>query len=307
MKTTNDNKKKIRAIWCTFLLCFLLLPMVMQAQTRRALVIGIGQQEDKTWCKINGDKDVSYVVEILRNAKFKTGNVKKLVNQQATKAAIVEAFRSLALLSKRGDIIYVHYSGHGQQMKDVHNDEKDGLDECWVPYDAYRKPCAKDRGEKHLTDDEVNYYLNAIRNRIGDTGKMLVVIDACHSGDATRGGNDEVVRGVEDIFEAIKSFIWGSSTGKDNVDANPNAHENKERWITISACKSDQVNIEMKSPTVGKLTYALYNSVKEISRSDNNDFFCRIKRFVNSNTGSRAQHPMMTGEISRYKVTDIIQ
>lgn len=307
MKNINDNKKKYRTIWCTFLLCFLLLPLVMQAQTRRALVIGIGQQEDKTWDNINGDKDVPYVEEMLRNAKFKAGNVKKLVNQQATKVAIVEAFRSLASQSKRGDIIYVHYSGHGQQMKDVHNDEKDGLDECWIPYDAYRKPCAKDRGEKHLTDDEVNYYLNAIRNRIGDTGKMLVVIDACHSGDATRGIDDEVVRGVEDIFEAIKSFIWGSSTEKDNVDANPNAHENKERWITISACKSDQVNIEMKSPTVGKLTYALYNSVKEISRSDNNDFFRRIKRFVNSKTGSRPQHPMMTGEVNRYRITDIIR
>lgn len=288
-------------------LVFVFSPEFANAQTKRALVIGLGQQEDKIWGKINGDKDMPYVEEMLKDAKFKSKDVKKLVNQQATKAAIVDAFRSLALLSKRGDIIYVHYSGHGQQMKDVHNDEKDGLDECWIPYDAYRKPCAKDRGEKHLTDDEVNYYLNAIRNRIGDTGKMLVVIDACHSGDATRGGNDEVVRGVEDIFEAIKSFIWGSSTGKGNVDVNPNAHENKERWITISACKSDQVNIEMKSPTVGKLTYALYNSVKGMSRSDNNDFFRRIRKFVNSNTGSRAQHPMMTGEISRYKVTDIIQ
>lgn len=43
---------------------------------------------------------------------------------------------------------------------------------------------------------------------------MLVVIDACHSGDATRGSDDEVVRGVEDIFEAIKSFIWGKPSEK---------------------------------------------------------------------------------------------
>ena len=217
----------------------------MYAQTRRALVIGIGQQEDKDWGKINGDRDVPFVEEMLKNAKFKTSNVKKLVNQQATKATIVNALKSLASQSKRGDIVYVHFSGHGQQMKDVHNDEKDGLDECWIPYDAYRKPCEKDRGEKHLTDDEVNYYLNAVRDKIGDTGKMLVVIDACHSGDATRGDDDEVVRGVEDIFEAIRSFIWGASTDKGKTEANPNARVKRERWITISACKSDQVNIEM--------------------------------------------------------------
>ena len=285
----------------------LMLSLSATAQTKRALVIGIGQQEDKAWGKINGDKDVPYVMEMLKNAKFKTGNVKKLVNRQATKAAIVNAFKTLALQSKRGDIVYVHFSGHGQQMKDVHNDEKDGLDECWIPYDAYRKPCNKDRGEKHLTDDEVNYYLNAIRNKIGDTGKMLVVIDACHSGGATRGDEDEVVRGVEDIFEAIKSFIWGTSADNGKADVNPNAKENKERWITISACKSDQVNIEMKSPAVGKLTYAIYNKVKENTGNDNYDFIRRIRKFFNSKTGSRPQYPEMTGETDRYRIIDIIR
>lgn len=281
---------------------------ILHAQTRRALVIGLGQQEDKAWGKINGDKDVLYVDKILKDAKFNAGNIRKLVNKQATKKAIVNAFKSLIAQSRRGDIIYVHYSGHGQQMKDVHNDEKDGLDECWIPYDAYRKPCKKDRGEKHLTDDEVNYYLNAIRNKIGDVGKMLVVIDACHSGDATRGSDDKVVRGVEDIFEAIKSFIWGepSEKGKEKV-VNPKAKENKERWITISACRSDQVNIEMKNPVVGKLTYALYKKVKEASKDTNDEFFRKIRMFVNSNTGSRPQYPVMTGETDRYKITDIIR
>ena len=293
-------------IVCMFFM--LTVSVALPAQTRRAFVIGLGQQEDKAWGKINGDKDVLYVDKILKDAKFKAGNIRKLVNKQATKKAIVNAFKSLIAQSRRGDVIYVHYSGHGQQMKDVHNDEKDGLDECWIPYDAYRKPCKKDRGEKHLTDDEVNYYLNAIRNKIGDVGKMLVVIDACHSGDATRGSDDEVVRGVEDIFEAIKSFIWGKPSEKGNEKVvNPKAKENKERWITISACRSDQVNIEMKNPVVGKLTYALYKKIKEASKDTNDEFFRKIRMFVNSNTGSRPQYPIMTGETDRYKITDIIR
>lgn len=298
--------KKIIGILGFIMLLF--LSVVAQAQTKRALVIGLGRQEDKAWGKINGDKDVPFVEEMLKNAKFKVGNIRKLVNQQATKAAIVDAFGKLAAQSKRGDVVYVHFSGHGQQMKDVHNDEKDGLDECWIPYDAYRKPCVKDRGEKHLTDDEVNYYLNAIRDKVGDTGKMLVVIDACHSGGATRGDEDEVVRGVDDIFEAIKSFIWGSLSEEKEKVVNPNARENKERWITVSACESGQVNFEMKTPAVGKLTYAIYNKVKGSAGVDNEDFMKQIRKFVNSNTGSRPQQPEITGEDKeKYKITDIIR
>ena len=110
------------------MLLSMIFASALHAQTKRALVIGIGQQEDKGWGKINGDRDVPFVEEMLTNAKFKAMDVKKLVNQQATKAAIVNAFKSLASQSKRGDMVYVHFSGHGQQMKDMHNDEKDGLD-----------------------------------------------------------------------------------------------------------------------------------------------------------------------------------
>ena len=100
--------------------------MPLSAQTRRALVIGIGQQEDIAWGKINGDKDVAYVAEMLKGAMYKEENITRLVNRQATKVGIAKAFKRLAGQCKVGDVVYVHYSGHGQQMKDVHNDEKDG-------------------------------------------------------------------------------------------------------------------------------------------------------------------------------------
>ena len=289
----------------TYLL--LMLSLSVTAQTKRALVIGLGEQQDKAWNKINGDKDVPFVQAMLKNAGFKS--VTTLVNRQATKVGIVRAFKRITASCKQGDVVYIHYSGHGQQMTDVHNDEKDGLDECWIPYDAYRKASATYHGEKHLTDDELNVYLNAIRHKIGARGKLLVVIDACHSGDGTRGDDDEVVRGVEDIFDAIKSFIWGtSSSDKGNKKVvNPNAKENRERWITLSACRSDQVNVEMKSPAVGKLTYALWKELKNSDKVNNDEFIRRIRKFVNRNTSSRPQQPEMTGEdINKYNITYIL-
>ena len=295
----------------------LLLSLSITAQTKRALVIGLGEQQDKAWNKINGDKDVPLVQTMLKSAGFKS--VTTLVNRQATKTGIIGAFRKMAASCKQGDVVYVHYSGHGQQMTDVHNDEKDGLDECWIPYDAYRKASATYHGEKHLTDDELNVYLNAIRHKIGAKGKLLVVIDACHSGDGTRGDEDEVVRGVEDTlvvdslngrglyetFEMLKSLFMGDYDKEKII--NDKAKPLAERWITISACRSDQVNVEMKSPAVGKLTYALWKELKNSDKVNNDEFMRRIRKFVNRNTSSRPQQPEMTGEdINKYNITDIL-
>ena len=113
----------------------------------------------------------------------------------------------------------------------------------------------------------------------------------------------------QDIFDAIKSFIWGTSSsdkGHKKV-VNPNAKENRERWITLSACRSDQVNVEMKSPAVGKLTYALWKELKNSDKVNNDEFMRRIRKFVNRNTSSRPQQPEMTGEdINKYNITDIL-
>ena len=295
----------------------LLLSLSVTAQTKRALVIGLGEQQDKAWNKINGDKDAPLVQTMLKNAGFKS--VTTLVNRQATKVGIVRAFKRMTASCKHGDVVYIHYSGHGQQMTDVHNDERDRLDECWIPYDACRKASATYHGERHLTDDELNVYLNAIRNKIGAKGKLLVVIDACHSGDGTRGEDDEIVRGVEDTFvvdsqndrglyetfEAIKAFFMGDN-GKENI-INTKAKPLAERWITISACRSDQVNVEMKSPAVGKLTYALWKELKNSDKVNNDEFMRRSRKFVNRNTSSRPQQPEMTGEdINKYNITDIL-
>lgn len=69
----------IAFIWLLF------APMLTLAQTKRALVIGIGRQEDSAWNKINGDKDVPYVLEILNDANYE--QIITCVNEEAAKKA----------------------------------------------------------------------------------------------------------------------------------------------------------------------------------------------------------------------------
>lgn len=283
----------------SILLLLMLHVSVTNAQTKRALVIGLGKQLDSEWSKINGDKDVPYVLEILNNANYK--QIVTCVNEEATKEGIISAFHALTQSCKPNDIVYIHYSGHGQQMRDIGSDEADALDECWIPYDAYRRPSGKYYGGKHLVDDEINMLLANIRNRIGDDGKMLVVIDACHSGDATRG-EGETVRGVGDVFGAMKSLLE-LIPGVQNA----NVRSNAEQWVTLSACGSNQVNVEMRTPMVGKLTYAIYTKVKDGEIGSNEEFFRYLRKFMDHNTGSRPQRPQMTGETAECNMADILK
>lgn len=266
---------------------------LLQAQTKRALVIGLGKQEDASWGKINGDKDIPLVKDILAKAGYKS--IFALVNEQATKSGITVAFGQLAQQCRNGDIVYIHFSGHGQQMTDREGDERDGWDECWIPYDAYRTYCSKDKGEKHLTDDEVNVLLTDIRRKIGRTGKMLVVVDACHSGDSSRGNDDEVVRGVYDKFEMP-------------LDERPEAiTPATEQWIILSACKSYQLNSEMRSPAVGKLTYGLYSILSDDVPKTNDALLKKLVGFMTEHQGRLPQTPMMTGETQKYNIIDILK
>lgn len=292
-----------------FLLLLMLLPLSAMAQTKRALVIGLGEQMDKNWAKINGDNDVPHVVSMLKAGGYK--DIRTLVNSKATKKGIVDAFRTLTASCRRGDIVYIHYSGHGQQVTDVSGDEPDGKDESWIPYDAYRRPCSHDRGEKHLIDDEVYVLLSNIRAKVGDTGKILVVVDACHSGGSTREAEEEsdddsssdeeereTLRGVADVFDMIVGTIKGLYYG--------NSH-GPERWITISACKDNETNAEMKTPKVGKLTYALSTIVSEKRPGSNSAFDTELRRFFNRYRGRNVQSPTITGEKSKYSIISILR
>lgn len=274
-----------------FIVTLLFLSVSMVAQTKRALVIGIGEQVDKSWAKINGDKDVPLVQQMLHKVGYT--DIRTLVNKQATKAGIVSAFKMLTAQCAVGDIVYIHFSGHGQQVTDVNGDEgkKDGWDEAWVPYDAYLRYDEKRyKGEKHLIDDELNTLLTAIRNKIGDSGKLLVVVDACHSGDSSRGDDiDETVRGVKDEFVIP-------------VKQRGTAQKAPERWLTLSACKDYQLNQEMKKPKAGKLTYALYTLSERGSVTIE-----AVQMFMQRNRGRFAQTPLQTGETSKYKISDFLR
>lgn len=232
----------------------LLLSVMAQAQNKLALVIGIGEYpKESGWCTIHGDNDIPIVVEMLEYNGFGKDNIKILKNEKAIKQGIMQALGRLIQNANEGDVVYIHFSGHGQQITDLDGDESDGYDESWIPYDACQKYDSNGYiGQNHIIDDELFDILTTIRAKVGDKGKIVVVSDACHSGSGSRGDEDvDVIRGVQDKFElpAVRNvkFTKRESTA----------------WLFVSACKSYQNNFEYRDAQgnyYGVLSYQLWEN-----------------------------------------------
>jgi Caspase domain len=266
----------------------------VEAQTKRAFIIGIGAYPvESGWCTIHGDNDVPLIEDALILRGFNPDKIAKLVNEQATKTNIIKCFNQLIKQAKINDIIYIHFSTHGQQVIDIDGDEADGLDEAVIPFDAC-KTFVKGQyeGKNHLIDDELYSYLTSLRGKIGKLGSLVVVIDACHSGDATRGERSEndsiVVRGTSEVFQAghKSSFVA--------------KHLKLVDWVVISATQPYQNNFEYKvnGSYYGSLSYAIKLSLPDLTNEDDFAALFKIiqKRRTEMNVVNYPQRPMIQGD-----------
>lgn len=253
--------------------------------TRRGLIIGLGEYQDKAWSKIHGDRDVPIVNDMLVKCGYT--DVMTLVNKQATKSGITSAFNQLSERCRKGDIVYIHFSGHGQQITDVNGDEDDGWDEAWIPYDAMYAYSNSYKGDKHLIDDEIAMWMGKIKKKIGTSGQLLLVVDACHSGDSSRDENEDIhIRGAEKDF-IIPLKKKPTKTAKTD-----------ENWLTLTACRDFQVNCEVRTLSgdfYGMLSYALCNGFPDFKKKDNKGIALQIQKFVDKFRHQLPQDVTLTG------------
>lgn len=150
----------------------------------RVLLIGIDDYQEKRFTLQGSVTDVKNMRGVLIDLwKFKPEDILTLTNERATRANILRAMDEwLVRGSVPGSRVFFHKSGHGFHTKDLDGDEEDGEDETLVPYDA------RVEGEgatlvvhNQILDDEIRAILARLKDR-----KVTVVIDACHSGSATR-------------------------------------------------------------------------------------------------------------------------
>jgi hypothetical protein len=146
---------------------------------RKALLIGIDDYQNVKRLRGCGN-DVSNLFGVLSSfAGFTSNEVRAVANDRATKAAIETRIAWLVADARPGDLLILHFSGHGSQFRDRDGDDlADGLDEVLCPYDM-------SFDDNYITDDELDEKL------VVPEGVVLeVILDACHSGTG----------GVETVF-----------------------------------------------------------------------------------------------------------
>lgn len=129
-----------------------------------------------------------------------------LVNERATRAAVMGQLNAFAHAAVAGDLVLVAFSGHGTQVRDTNGDERqiqsdDRFDEAWCLYDDL------------LIDDE----LYAIWSDFQPGVEILVVSDSCHSATT--------VKAAGFVLDDGSGFLAAVEPSRLAVKAMPPAHQ----------------------------------------------------------------------------------
>ena len=170
---------------------------------------------------------------------------------------------------------------HGQPYEDINGDEADGWDEALIPVDAqmyYNK--GEYEGKKHLIDDELETYISKIRSKIGVSGELFVVLDACHSGTASRG-DDEHIRGVRDGFTRSGKNYTPDRSSETNEYFKLPTEEGQSPVTFLEACRSYQQNKEIldyeSKIWYGSLSYYVARAMAEYPIDKNSGWIDAVK------------------------------
>lgn len=260
----------------------ILLSSVANAQRKRAFLVGISHYDTALtsyqWNNINGMEDVNLLSSPLKKQGFV---LTTLLDEQATFANITHQLSLFVDKTKKGDIVYLHFSTHGQPVEDLNGDEEDGWDEAIVPIDAYKiYKKGTYEGKKHLIDDQLNQYVTKLREKIGNTGFLYVVIDACHAGTSSRG-NDDVVRGTNVGFTYNNKVFRPTTIKKSHYKIDASAKQ--ANVMFMEACRPDQINMEIKigGKRYGPLSYNIAQTLSVYRlTTDAKEFLKHVKESI---------------------------
>ena len=236
---------------------------------KRALLIGINKYQipgaDLRGC-VNDVKDLSAALTEFHG--FKKKDITVLLDGAATQKAMQAGIKSLLRGAKKGDVLVLHYSGHGSNVPDdaKNKDEADGRDEILCPTDL--------NWDNPFRDDWLRKMFDTLPAGVSFT----TIMDCCHSGTNTRAIQPPDVK----VKQRYLPSPWGlaaSESGRSLPRAVTGELRRSSRAtrkakdivnaelpeVLITGCRDTQTSADafINGRYNGALTFALVEAIKK--------------------------------------------
>ena len=282
-------------------------------RNKYALLVGVSKyargnkERDMDWWDLNTKGDMEILADVLiRKFEFKPENIKILTDEpvtvdgklipagKPTHEAIKRAFQEFIIdKTNAGDIVYFHFSGHGQQVPDDNGDEVDGMDETIIPADyvSQKGPA------RNIRDDEIGEWLDALSKK--NPANVTITLDSCFSGTATRG--EDLRRGGPWKGDEIDKKFAGKSDDSfgDFVTSGRGSRGGpigEQKYVFISAASPRQTAKEaiQDGTKYGAFTFAFAKALENSGRGTTyRDLFENVTNLITRT--QRDQTPQVEG------------
>jgi len=234
---------------------------------KKALLIGINKYQipgaDLRGC-VNDVKDLS--AALVEFYGFKKSDITVLADRAATQKAMQKGITSLLRGAKKGDVLVLHYSGHGSNVPDDNKDEADGRDEILCPTDL--------NWDNPFRDD----WLRTAFDKLPAGVSFTTIMDCCHSGTITRA----ILPPDAKVKQRYLPSPWGLAAAESGRSLPKKVTTGLRRSSPASRKARDIVNAELPEILItgcrdtqtsadafingrynGALTYALVDAIRK--------------------------------------------
>ncbi|KZT25487.1 hypothetical protein NEOLEDRAFT_1092419 [Neolentinus lepideus HHB14362 ss-1] len=248
---------------------------------KKALCIGInytGQQAELHGC-VNDAENVHRFLQ--KHYGFRSQDMVLLRDDARdprdipTKKNMIAAMRWLVKDAQPHDSLFIHYSGHGGQTKDLDGDEPDGLDEDIYPVDY------KQAGV--ILDDDL--YRLLVRP-LPPACRLTAVFDSCHSGS--------ILVNWTDSYTDLP--ILYHSDGRVKSTPQVTRKFRKKRTspadvISFSGCTDSQTSADTseRGIAVGAMSYAFTLSLKRNPNQSYAQLLRSVRQILNKRYSQKPQ------------------
>jgi uncharacterized caspase-like protein len=264
----------------------------------RALLIGVGKYRVEAANLPGIDLDIEMMKNTAGLLGFKESEVKVLMDEQATLQNVDRTMRDWLVNGvSPQDRVLIYYSGHGTNVHDESGDEDDDrVDEVLTMHDlAIVRRSEKATLSGVMLDDRFAEILKQIPSK-----NVLVVVDACHSGTATK---DLTLRSAKlgERHGVYKAFYYPGMPKSTKGNIVPVQRKStQDSFVALTAARDDEKAVATEKGSV--FTLGIHEAIRQAAASGEsltpNDLNEKASQFIEQNVDPEQRyHPQLNGDL----------